>query len=184
MKIIFLLFLCILTATNPAHADELDIQARRAIHHYQTTCIKFAFKIDKLRETLQRMWPALPPEKAKLFLSGQEGRAWPIPDKNGFYVLALHDKTNYCAVFARRANVAIVEEEFTQMLLNPPEPMIATRFMDQWQDSNEINGRTHTLAYTWGLPDTKLKILFMTTTATKKDAELQAILSVKITSDP
>jgi hypothetical protein len=77
--------------------------------------LKTLQNLQGLRKKLKPV-PTLPPDKAALFLTGNAGDAWPVPDKNGIFVLALLADKNLCAVYARRANIETATRLFNELV--------------------------------------------------------------------
>lgn len=177
-KFIAILLTLTLAASNVCLASEGDDQANSFAKIYSSLCLKNLTNLEALRQKLKPM-PALPPEKAGLFLAGQSGDAWPVPDKSGTFVLALPSGNNFCAVHVRRANTETAINLFTQMVTNPPAPLTA-RLVKNEQLQTGLNGPTQTVSYEWSVPGAKLKLLFMLTTASSESAQLQVLGSAAI----
>ena len=140
---------------------------------YAALCLKNLSNLDALRETLKPA-PALPSEKAAYFLAGQAGTAWPVPDKNGIFVLALPEKKNFCALHGRRADSVAVEQQFVRLVGQAPAPFTAKQVRNE-QKQTAANGLTKTLAYEWSAPNVPRKMLFTLTTAASETAQLQVL---------
>lgn len=149
---------------------------------YTSICLKHLNNLDALRNKLENL-PKLPPEKAKPFLSLGDGSAWPVPDKNGLFVLAIPNSKNACTVFARRLNSIDAEKRFTEIVSTAPLPFQSSKKMEEIKQ-NEKNGTETRLAYEWGLGKEPRKLIFMLSTATAETADLQGMATVSIgTSD-
>lgn len=171
--------LLILVLTSPAcFADEGENQASSFANIYASLCLKNLSNLEALREKLKPM-PKLPPEKAALFLAGNPGDAWPVPDKHGMFVLALPNGKNLCAVHARRANTEAAKKLFTGLVANAPSPLTAKQVMNE-QAQTTANGQTQTVAYEWSAPNAPRKMLFTITTASSGTAQLQVLGSAAI----
>ncbi|MBR7800116.1 hypothetical protein KDM90_08905 [Undibacterium sp. FT137W] len=123
--------------------------------------------------------PKLPPEKAAMFLAGNPGDAWPVPDKHGTFVLALPSGKNLCVVHVRRANTEAVKKLFAGLVLNAPSPLVAKQVRNE-QAQTIANGQTQTVAYEWSVPNAPRKMLFTLTTAASNTAQLQVLASAAI----
>lgn len=182
MKIITIVAISSLIFVSSARAsDDAEMQAGSLFNIYQSMCMKYLNNMVDLRNKLKDL-PKLPPEKASSFLHDMPGSAWPVPDKYGLFVLALHESKNFCIVYGRRANAAIVERKFVEIFDQAPIPLISSREKDERIETNS-NGPVHTLSYAWAAPRTQRKMLFTLSTATSPDAQLQAILSAATTND-
>lgn len=171
----------LMIAASSCLAEDIEMQATSLVNIYQTTCMKHLNNLDELRNKLKDT-PKLPPEKAASFLNGMPGSAWPVPDKYGLFVLAVHESKNLCTVYGRRANATIVERKFAEMFKNAPAPLISTRTKDERVDT-KANGPVHTVSYTWAAPKAPRKMAFVLSTAINPDAQLQAIVSAALTND-
>lgn len=162
----------ILVASNICLAEDSQLQAESFAKTYASFCLKNITNLENLRNQLKDQ-PKLPPEKSSQFLSGHPGDVWPIPDKNGLFVLALPSDKNLCAVFAQKANATKAEELFKSLVAQAPTPLLSKLVSDYSKTSP--NGKTHTIAYEWSIPNATKKMLFMITTATSENAQLQVI---------
>lgn len=163
-------------AANP------DPHGEGFLNLYVELCVKRIGEIDAFRDKLLReKVPKLQPDSAKLFLSGMEGDAWPVPyqGKMGNFVLVLPEKKNLCMLYARRTDTAAVEQGFAEMVAKPPEPMIATRG-PQDHSVTRTNGDTRTVSTSWAPPGSARKMQFMLTTTSAPGAQVQAFGSVAI----
>ncbi|CAM3835278.1 hypothetical protein CCOS865_02501 [Pseudomonas reidholzensis] len=170
----------IAVSANVCLASEAEDQATAFAKIYAALCVQNVADLPALRDKLSAV-PSLPPEKAAVFLAGNPGDAWPVPDKQGTFVLALPSNKNLCAVHARRASPEKAIKLFTGLVSNPPAPFSAVRVKDE-QGEAGANGATHTVAYEWSVPDAKRKILFTLTTNASESAPLQALGSVAVIS--
>ncbi|MDO4795131.1 MAG: hypothetical protein Q4A28_04210 [Brachymonas sp.] len=169
-------------ATNPCWADASAEQVKSFFNIYQSICLKHLNNMDEARQKLKPL-PALPAKKAHFFLQGMPGTAWPVPDKHGTFVLAIHEKKNFCAVYVRRLeDTEAVEKGFAERFKQAPPPLQAALKEDK-REVNANNVPTRTLAYTWSSPGAKHKMLFMLTTSTGADAPLQGVLSASTIND-
>lgn len=180
MSRFFVTLLMITLSTNACLASEGDDQANSFAKIYASLCMKNLPNLEALREKLRPI-PSLPPEKAALFLAGNPGEAWSVPDKYRTFVLALPTAKNFCAVHVRRASTETAIKLFTEMVANPPSPFTSTLVKNQ-QRQTPASGQTQTLSYEWSTPSTTRKIMFTLTTAASKSAQLQVLGSAEIIS--
>lgn len=110
------------------------------------------------------------------------GTAWPVPDKHRTFVLVIHERKGFCAVYAHRFNAGLVEKSFAERFRQTPSPLQATLKEDK-REVNANNVPVRTLAYIWSAAGAKNKMLFMLTPSTSTDAPLQGMLSVSIIQD-
>ncbi|HEY8095271.1 MAG TPA: hypothetical protein VIE65_04150 [Methylobacter sp.] len=164
--------------SNVCLAGEGEDQANSFANIYASLCLKNLSNLEALREKLKRM-PKLPPEKAAIFLAGNPGDAWPVPDKHGMFVLALPSGKNLCAVHVRRANTEAAMKLFTGLVANAPSPLIAKQVRNE-QAQTTANGQTQTISYEWSVPNAERKMLFTLTTASSENAQLQVLGSAAI----
>jgi len=157
-----------------------DDSADGFLNLYVELCVRHFSDLDGFRARLLRdKVPRLPAEDAKMFLSGMEGDAWPVPYKGkmGNYVLALPAGKNLCLLHAHRANAAAVEKGFLDIVADAPEPMVAQRGPSRDELSPD-KIKTRTVSSTWAPPGARRKMEFMLTTTASSKAELQAMGSV------
>lgn len=174
---------CPNASVNSSSSETLaQCQAHSFINIYVSTCLKYLNDLDVLRQKLAPL-PKLPPEKAKHFLAGHDGDAWPVPDKYGFFVLSILKDKNVCLVHGRRANTEIVKQEFTKITAQAPAPLMVKQKTNE--NKNTVpNGMVNTIAYEWSLsPNSPRKMLFMLSTAPLKTAELQVVGSASMVRD-
>ena len=164
-----------LVIVSACYADDAEKQANSLFNIYESICLKYVNNMDVARKKLQPL-PALPPEKAAHFLAGQAGTVWPVPDQHGKFVLAIQEKKNFCAVYARRVDAKLVERKFTNMFNKAPAPLTSALLEDK-RTTNANNVPTHTRSYAWSVSGAKRKMLFMLTTSTSENAPLQGMLS-------
>lgn len=179
---IFAVILAALFTTDAALASDGRQQAESFANIYASTCIKHLNNLDDLREKLQSAHQ-LPPEKAAQFLAGNEGQAWPVPDRHGTFVLTLQDGKSFCAVHARRADTEIAKELFINLVANPSEQahsQVEVQQVANEQHQTDANGLVETVAYEWAVPGASNKMLFMLSTATSETAQLQVYGSTSI----
>lgn len=170
--------LMITLGTSACFASEADDQANSFAKIYASLCLKNLPNLQALREKLRPI-PSLPPEKATLFLAGNPGDAWSVPDKYGTFVLALPTGKNFCAVHVRRASTETAIKLFTGMVSNPPSPFTSTLVKNE-QTQSPANGPVQTIAYEWSAPTVTRKMLFTLTTAPSESAQLQVLGSAAI----
>jgi hypothetical protein len=168
-------------APKPAAAAvPADESADGFLNLYVELCVRHFGDLEDFRARLLRdKVPRLPAEDARLFLSGMEGDAWPVPYKGemGNYVLALPAGKNLCLLHARRANAAAVEKGFLDIVADAPAPMVARRGPNR-EELTPAKIRTRTVSSTWAPPEARRKMEFMLTTTVSDKAELQALGSV------
>ena len=120
-----------------------DLQADSFARIYASVCLKNLSHLDGLRDKL-RLQPKLAPDQAAAFLQGLAGSAWPVPDKNGTFVVAVPDNKKMCLVYVRRVGAEAAEERFRKMAATSPDPLVSRSVMDKWE-STARNGKTHTI---------------------------------------
>jgi hypothetical protein len=166
-------------------AAQKDERADGFLNLYVEICVRHFGDLEDFRARLLRdKVPKLPAKDAKLFLSGMEGDAWPVPYKGkmGNYVLALPAGKNLCLLHAHRADVAAVEKGFLDIVAEAPKPMVAQpRPAREELSLDKI--RMRTVSSTWAPPGARRKMEFMLTTTKSDKAELQALGSVAMIAD-
>jgi len=169
-------------AQKKAGADE---SVEGFLNLYVEICVRHFGDLADFRARLLRdKVPKLQPEHAKLFLSGMQGDAWPVPYKGkmGNFVLALPAGKNLCLLHAHRTNAAAVEKGFLDITADAPKPMVAKRGPVREELSlDKIKMRT--VSSTWAPPGARRKMEFMLTTSASPKAELQALGSVAMIAD-
>jgi hypothetical protein len=173
-------------AQKQAQADAgADNSVEGFLNLYVELCVRhFGDLADFRARLLREKLPKLQPEHAKLFLSGMEGDAWPVPYKGrmGNFVLALPAGKNLCLLHAHRTNAAAVEKGFLDITGDAPKPMVAKRGPVREELSlDKIKMRT--VSSTWAPPGARRKMEFMLTTSASPKAELQALGSVAMIAD-
>lgn len=176
----FLALVAAIGGINTCIAAETDDPANAFAKVYSSLCLRNLPNLEALRVKLAPM-PKLPPEKAALFLANAPGDAWPVPDKQGTFVLTLPTGKNLCALHARRADANITTRLFKALVANPPAPFSAELVRDD-QKQTGANGMTHTLSYQWSVPNGARKMLFTLTTATSDTANIQALGTAAVIS--
>jgi len=175
-------------AQNPAQKNAgADDSVEGFLNLYVELCVRhFGDLADFRARLLREKLPKLQPEHAKLFLSGMEGDAWPVPYKGkmGNFVLALPAGKNLCLLHAHRANAAAIEKGFLAITADAPQPMVAKRGPVR-EELNLDKIKTRTVWSTWAPPGARRRMEFMLTTSASPKAELQALGSVAmIVDDP
>ncbi|HEY1147973.1 MAG TPA: hypothetical protein VGF27_05330 [Pseudoduganella sp.] len=168
-----------------AGAADMDPKAEVFSSLFASLCMKNLHNLEGLRNQLATAQvPKLPAEKAAPFLNGGAGDAWPVPHQGDFgnFVLALPAGKNMCAIFARRARSADVEQMFNSMVSKAPPPLVNEKTIDG-RASTVPNGETHTLSYNWFTPNSPRKMTFTLTTAASDSAQLQAMASAALTRE-
>lgn len=163
-------------------ASNTDPNGDGFLNLYVELCVKRIGEIDAFHDKLLReKVPRLQPDSAKVFLSGMEGDAWPVPyqGKMGNFVLVLPAQKNLCMLYARRTDTAAVEQGFDAMVAKAPEPMIATR-----GPQTRAAGETRTVSTSWAPPGSGRRMQFILTTNSSPDSQVQAFGSVAIVVGP
>lgn len=170
--------IAVIFALTASAACAADPPADSFSRIYANTCLRHLHNLDELRSKLKKL-PTLPADKAEFFLQNKPGNAWPVPDKNGTFVLAIPDNQNFCAVFARRVNAAAAEQQFRQIAEAAPAPLVSRNSQDERKQTPK-NGPTHTISYAWSAPKTATQILLTLTTATGENADIQGLASAAL----
>lgn len=170
-----ILFTAIVGLSLHGCAQVADQQAASFENIYATTCLQHLSNLDKLREKLASV-PGLPPEQASHFLQGNQGKAWPVPDKHGVFVLAIPDGKNFCAVFARRVKAPEAVSRFQRLVASAPSPL-TSRLVQNTSTETQVNGIASTLAYEWSANGAARRMLFTLTTADSLSADIQGLAS-------
>jgi hypothetical protein len=169
----------------PKKAAASDEGADGFLNLYVEICVRHFGELEDFRTRLLRdKVPKLPEQDAKLFLSGMPGDAWPVPYKGkmGNYVLALPAGRNLCLLHAHRANAAVLEKGFLDIVAEAPKPMVAKRGPSRDELSVD-KVKMHTVSTIWAPPGARRKMEFMLTTTASNKAELQALGSVAMIAD-
>jgi hypothetical protein len=169
-------FAIVMTATG---ARATDLQAESFARIYFGICLRNITNFDALREKLRQV-PQLPSEKAALFLQGSPGQAYPVPDPNGTFVVALPADKHMCALYAKRLNASAAEANFSVLAQKPPPPYVSRLLSDE-RSVSPTNGPIRTVSYEWSAEGAFRKILLTLTTATSEEAQLQGLGSVAFT---
>ena len=156
-------------------AQEISQQADSFANIYATMCLKHLSDLDALSKKLDSI-PSLPAEKAQHFLQGKQGRAWPVPDKHGVFVLVIPTGKNFCAVFARKLNEKEAVSRFQKLVASAPYPLKA-RELERTGTQTKQSGKVGTLSYEWSMKDADKKMIFTLTTADSPDADIQGLAS-------
>ena len=169
-------------SANNSSADKLaQCQAHSFINIYVSTCVKHLTELDVLRRKLAPL-PKLPPEKAKKFLQGRAGDAWPVPDMYGTFVLAIPENTHFCAVYGLKADSVVAQQQFLKMVAQAPAPFMVKQRVNE--EMNTVpNGAIKMVAYQWSLPNATLKMLFTLSTARSDAAQFQVLGSAALITD-
>ena len=166
---------------NNCLASEGEDQAAAFASLYTSLCFKNLMNLEGLREKLRPV-PALTPEMAAHFLAGNQGDAWPVPDKRGTFVLALPRGKKFCALYARRADTDEAIKLFDALVTHPPAPLIVKKLSDT-QKQTPTNGLTRTVSYEWSIQNATRKLMFTLTTAPYESAQIQVLGSAAIISE-
>ncbi|ANJ58245.1 hypothetical protein PMA3_24965 [Pseudomonas silesiensis] len=176
-RIIAVIFVLILTS-NVCFGSEGDDQTHSFFKVYTSLCLENILNLEVFRQKMKLM-PKLPPEQAAMFLAGYPGDAWPIPDKNGKFVLILPIGKSFCAVHARKASTETAIKFFTELFATPPAPITAKQVKNE-QAQTDLNGKIQTISYELSLPKTARKMLLTLTTASSELAQIQVFGSVSM----
>ena len=174
MKQLIVISVAMCAAVNVC-AQEASQQADSFANIYASTCLKHLSNLDSLRGKLASM-PNLPPEKASNFLQGQPGKAWPVPDKHGVFVLAIPHGKNLCTVFARRVNGPEAIARFQRLVASAPAPLTSRQTPSSSSDTQR-NGSANTIGYEWHATGASRRLQFTLTTASSPTADIQGMAS-------
>ena len=144
---------------------------------FGNTCMLHFYSQDKLRHEMAANAEQLTPDKAAFFLGGGTGIAWALPEDAGGYVIALRDD-NFCAAYARHADVAAAHRGFKSLVASSPPPLEAREL-----DKAHAGPNTETLksvAYSWSRPGDKTELVFILTTSSEPAPMVQAMASVAL----
>ena len=122
--------------------------------------------------------PVLQGEPSSFFLGGKPGTAWSVQADTGKYVVSLRDD-NVCAVFAQRANVSEIQDNFTSLVTVAPDPLVAIEREPAGPNSDTLK----TVSYAWTRPKDKSELLFTLTTSTEASPTVQAMASLAVTAN-
>ncbi|TDM06252.1 MAG: hypothetical protein C4K60_16750 [Ideonella sp. MAG2] len=167
-----------LSLTFSASAQGTSEQAHAFANIFISTCAKHVSNLDALRARLREL-PQLPPEKAQHFLAGKLGKAWPVPDKHGIFVLAMPDHTPLCAVYARRVQTAEALALFRELVAKAPAPLVARELKRETHETPR-NGTSTTVSYEWSVANAPRRMLFMLTTSDSASADIQGMASASL----
>lgn len=165
--------LCIVLSEVRADTIEQE-QAKSFLNIYSALCLRHLTNPTALRSKLEGM-PQLADEGAAQFLTGKAGSAWPVPDKNGHFVLTLDDKSNLCSIHGRRADTEFVKSEFVKLVSSAPTGLAARELGNETkQISAQV--QTNTITYEWSsAANPTMKVLFVLTTSPSASAPLQVL---------
>lgn len=161
---------------NTEKSDESMNQAKSFTNIYSTTCMKYMHNLDQLSAKLKGL-SSFPPEQAQKFLQGQSGTAYPVPDKYGTYVLAVMNSNKMCAVYAKNANTDKVIEDFHSIFSSAPSPLKVNK-----KAEDTVVSKTN-IAYEWYAEGASKKMLFMLTTDSSDNAEVQALFTSSVITE-
>jgi hypothetical protein len=140
---------------------------------YTDLCVK---RIDDLgafrRKLLRTRVPKLQPERARQYLAGLDGDAWPVSykGKTGNFVLVLAEDNDQCMLYARRTDRVAVEQGFTDLVARTRMAAHTTA---------RTKGDALTLSATVR-PRGEHAMRFALTTQSAPDAKLRAVGSVEL----
>lgn len=141
---------------------------------YNDLCVK---RIDGLgafrRKLLRTGVPKLQPERAKLYLAGLDGDAWPVSykGKTGNFVLVLSDDNDQCMLYARRTDRVAVEQGFADLVAGARAGA---------RVKTDRRGDALTLSATLKPHGEQHAMRFALTTQAAPDAKLRAVGSVEL----
>jgi hypothetical protein len=167
------------------HAEGTDGRADFFVNLYSNLCMKYINNLEDLRTQIAKSkFQKLPPEHAAQFLRGLDGDAWRVPYQGqmGNFVIVLPAGKNICELYARKANQTDVERQFSKLAAIAPPPLISEKNPVE-NPETAANGKTHIISYTWSAPHTNKKILYMLTTSSIENAQLEALGSVSMVQE-
>lgn len=173
--------LLLLLSSFNSWAEDGKLQAKTFSNLYSSVCLKNIHNLGKLKEQLKNATQMGAEETHKL-LRGAKGNAWVVPDDSGAYILTLHEKSPICTVIAHHAEAKAVEDAFLNLVNNPIAPLVAKKISDR-QDTTKANGKAHTTTYEWQALKGKHKLVFVLSTSTFEQAEVQAFGSISLVSE-
>lgn len=142
---------------------------------FASTCMKHFHTPDALREAMAASdTEELIGEQARFFLGGASGRAWILSGPRGMFVVSLRDDA-ICAVFAQKADPAVVRAGFEALVQAAPAPLASRRVEDP-----EMQDHAETVTYAWSRPEDEVDLVFMLTTSTDPDVSAQAMASMAV----
>jgi hypothetical protein len=140
------------------------------------TCMKHFYSQDKLRQDMASN-PVLQGKPSSFFLGGKPGTAWSVQADTGKYVVSLRDD-NVCAVFAQRANISEVQDNFVSLVAVARDPLISIEREPAGPNSDTLK----TVSYAWTRPKDKTELLFTLTTSAETSPTVQAMASLAVTA--
>lgn len=158
---------CTLSSVSFA-ASVGEKQAQSFYKMYTGLCTQRLGELDAFHKELQAL-PKLPPEKAKSFLAGRAGQAWPVPDKNGLFVVSLPAGNASCSIHARRADTKTAEKLFIDLVSQAPAPFVAKKREDNKK------GSIRSITYEWTKPNAPLAFVFFLSTNSNPNANIQVL---------
>lgn len=179
MKYLSTIIFLTITSSNVFAQNNTEEQANEFIKIYSTLCLKNVINLNTLRTKLSKL-PTLPSEKASSFLASYSGKAWPIPSKNGHYVIAIPDNKDMCSVFARQGDTKKAKSIFNSLVSTAPKPLISEKINDT--SSVRMSSNLETLTYMWSLPDKNRGILFKLTSNSSNNSNLKLMASASVVS--
>ena len=151
------LLLGALLHVTPCVAADTDGQSLQSgfAKLYLTLCMQHLADLPGFREQLtEKNLPKLPAERAREFLKGQDGDAWPVPYQGqlGNYVLVLMSHQSLCMLYGRREDADVLEQDFKNLMSHASAPMESKIKTDEFHDA-QSSGQVHTIGYVWSLID-------------------------------
>lgn len=173
--------LILILAANECFAEDGKLQAEAFNNLYTGVCLKNINNLDKLRDQLKNA-PQMPAEHARKLLKGAKGNAWKVPEPSGAFIVTLHEKSPICTLIAHHAEAKSVEDAFLKLVNNPIPPLKAKKISATYAQTT-ANGKAHTITYEWQAHKGKNKIVFVLSTSSFENAEIQALGSISLVSD-
>lgn len=170
-KIVAAIVTCVLSSASYAE-NVAKKQARSFYKMYSSLCAQRLANLDDFRKELQSL-PQLPAQKAKRFLAGQAGQAWSIPDEHGLFVLVLPKAKKICSIHARRADTKLAQKLFIDFISKAPAPLVSKKIQDNKKSTSK--GIQRTIRYEWVKPNAPLVFVFMLSTNSDTEADLQVL---------
>jgi hypothetical protein len=144
---------------------------------FEITCMKYYNSWDKLRTAMKESGSAeLTGEAAAYFLKGKSGTAWTVPVGDQRFVVMIHGEGT-CSVFARQAQVDVVQKQFTRLASRATPPVEAHSV-----PGGPSGGGVQTITYAWAKPAEEEQLVFTLTTSTNPAAPVQAMASMALTA--
>ena len=180
----WLLIISLAVASSPvsmAQVAEPDPKATLFANAYLSLCMKHVNDFEPLRAELEKQFPQFLPAQAAGFLKGRDGSAWPIVSSLGNFAIVLPQKVKVCELIAQKADPRDVDEKFMRLVAQAPAPLISEKRSDESRGAP--GGTIRTMAYVWKIPGANTALMFVLTTTTQADAQIQAFASATVIAD-